>query len=172
MDDPSYNFRYACGYCKPIQQINKKEFLNAVWLHYVFFQPHAELVQLKSGFWETLQVELLACMHGKEIRAYLACSPAFNVSVKCLQEMFAIRYSDNGTNDRTKEEAVIISTGWITSRIANVSINCTNCFKYIVSALIIIVQVSARFIFRVQINLLEIYLVDTNQFSCEYLLVL
>ena len=108
MDNPSYNFRYACGYCKPIEQMNKDEFLHAVWLHYVFFQPHAELVQLRSGFWETLQVELLACAHSKELRAFLAYSQSFNVSVSCLQEMFAIRYSENGSNDRTKEEAVIM----------------------------------------------------------------
>ena len=37
----------------------------------------------------------------------LASSSAFNVGVEHLSDAFAVTYSDNGSNNRTKEEAIV-----------------------------------------------------------------
>ena len=61
MDD-DLDLRFECGYSKPSAQLtllDRQKLVNAVWLHYVFFLPHAELVQLQKGFCETLQLEAL-----------------------------------------------------------------------------------------------------------------
>ena len=81
--DKAFHFRFACGYTKPTHTIelkDKDEITNSIWLHHVLFQPYAELEQLRKGFQETLQVQLLVCLHGEEIRALLAFSTVFDVS--------------------------------------------------------------------------------------------
>ena len=48
---------FECGYNKPLTNIqlsHREEIVKVVWLHYVFFRPHAELDQLRKGFLETL----------------------------------------------------------------------------------------------------------------------
>ena len=105
------DFRFQSGYTKPAHNIELKDkdnFVRSIWLHHVLFQPYAELDQLRKGFQETLQLHLLACIHSEELRALLAYSTMFNVSVEYLQDMFVIQYSDNGSNNRTKEEAVVL----------------------------------------------------------------
>ena len=87
---------------------DKDEFVRSIWLHHVLFGPYAELDQLRKGFQETLQVGLLVCLHSEEVRALLASSTLFNVTLEYLQDSFAIQYSDNGSNNRTKEEAIIL----------------------------------------------------------------
>ena len=71
---------------------DKNEFINAIWLHYIFFSLHAELVQLRKGFRETLQVEMLACLHGKHIRNMLVPTRAFNPTPKLLVDEIVVNY--------------------------------------------------------------------------------
>ena len=59
-----------------------------------------------NTFQETLQIQLLVCVPGEEVRALLAYSTLFNVTLGYLQDAFAIQYSDNGSNKRTQEEAI------------------------------------------------------------------
>ena len=57
---PEYNFQFSCGYAKPTRSMtlaDKDEFIHAIWLHHVFFLPHAELEQLCKGFRDTLQMD-------------------------------------------------------------------------------------------------------------------
>lgn len=110
LSDNTFDFRFACGYTKPTHQIqlnDKEEFANSIWLHHVLFSPYAELEQLWKGFQETLQIQLLVCVHREAVRALLAYSALFNVTVVYLQDAFAIQYSDNGSNKRTQEEAIV-----------------------------------------------------------------
>ena len=109
LSDNAFHFRFACGYTKPTHQIqlnDKEEFAHSIWLHHVLFRPYAELEQLWKGFQETLQIQLLVCVPGEEVRALLAYSTLFNVTLGYLQDAFAIQYSDNGSNKRTQEEAI------------------------------------------------------------------
>ena len=108
LSNEAFDFRFACGYTKPTHQLVLKdasEIVHSVWLHYVLFCPHTELEQLRKGLLETLQVQLLVSLHDDGIRALLSL---FDVTVEYLQDMFVIQYSLNGSNDRTKEEAIII----------------------------------------------------------------
>lgn len=110
LSEDTFDFRFTCGYNKPTQQIelrDKYDLSRSIWLHHVLYNPHAEMEQLRKGFHETLRVHILICLHENEIRALLACSTVFDVTVSYLQESFAIQYSDNGSNNRTKEEAII-----------------------------------------------------------------
>jgi len=72
------------------------------------FHPHCELEQLRKGFRETLQVELLVCLHAKQIHGLLAASCIYDVTPEFFLDEFAINYSDPGSNKRTAEEAVIL----------------------------------------------------------------
>ena len=46
-----FNFLFYCGYSKPVTNTKHegKEDV-CVWLHFIFFYPHAELEQLQKGF--------------------------------------------------------------------------------------------------------------------------
>lgn len=106
-----FDFRFACGYTKNPQQIQlseKDNFIRSIWLHYVLFQPLAEIDQLRKGLLDTLQVRLLAITHGSKFRLLLAHSTVFDITAEYLQETFAIQYADNGSNKRTQEEAIIM----------------------------------------------------------------
>ena len=108
--DDELAFRFDCGYTKPTANIelsDREALVKAVWLHYVFFAPHAELEQLRKGLRDTLQVELLMCLHPREMHSFLVDSKDFDVTPYFL-DSFAVRYSDQGSNNRTSEEAVIL----------------------------------------------------------------
>lgn len=88
--------------------INDKEnIVRTVWLHFVLFQPHAELAQLRKGLCNTLQFELLIIQYPQEMRAVLAASDIFDVTAKILRDSFVVEFSPNGSNKRTKEEAIV-----------------------------------------------------------------
>ena len=98
---------------------------NAVWLHYTYFQPHAELQQLRKGFRDTLQMELLICIYPDDVRCLLFASTLFDVTTTFLNHSFITQYSDSGSNARTLKEAVILNwaeyitdcSGMITSQV-------------------------------------------------------
>ena len=104
--------RFDCGYMKPISQItlaDKGNLINTFWLHHVFFIPHAELLQLRMGFIETLQMEHLVSLHPDEMLSLLIATPAFDVSPGYLQDTFIINFSEHGNNNRTAEEALVLN---------------------------------------------------------------
>ena len=56
LQENDYDFRFNCGYSKPTPRIDiseKEELIRVVWLHYIFFLPHAELEQLRKGLRNT-----------------------------------------------------------------------------------------------------------------------
>ena len=81
--------------------------VHSIWLHFVLFQPHAELEQFREGLRSTLQFEHLVRNYSKEIWGLLESSDAFNVTPQFLCDSFVIQYSPNGSNNRTHEEAVV-----------------------------------------------------------------
>ena len=52
-------------------------------------------------------VELLVCTHPNELWGVLGASRVLKVTAKYLCGSFAIHYSDSGSNNRTREEAVV-----------------------------------------------------------------
>ena len=88
---------------------DKEEFIHAIWLHHVFFLPHAELEQLCKGFRDTLQVELIACVHGDLLHSVLASTQAFEPMSKHLIDEIVVAYSHEGSNNRTPEESIILN---------------------------------------------------------------
>ena len=110
MKEVNLDFVFNCGYAKPIAMAtveDKDDILRTVWLHYVLFQPHAELAQLRKGLYQTLQFELLSIRYPVEIRSLLAASTLFDITAKYLTDSFVLLFSPNGTNKRTKEEAIV-----------------------------------------------------------------
>ena len=81
--------------------------VRSIWLHFVLYHPHAELEQLREGLCNTLQAEHLMRTYSKEMWALLASSGAYNVSPKVLCDSFVTQFSDNGSNNRKYEEAVV-----------------------------------------------------------------
>lgn len=112
LNNDRFDFRFSCGYNKPTCSMSmgdKSAFVNASWLHYTFFQPHAELQQLRKGFRDTLQMELLICLHPDDVRSLLVPSTLFNVTPVFLLESFIVHHSEPGSNLRTLEEAVMLN---------------------------------------------------------------
>lgn len=112
LEEEEFDFRFDCGYTKPTCQIelsDREEIIKCLWLHYVFFRPHAELEQLKRGLRETLQLEALVDMHPEEMRSFLVASADFDITADYLLDSFIILYSQQGDNKRTAEEAVIMN---------------------------------------------------------------
>ncbi len=99
-----------CGYTKPTSQVKMadvKQLLAAVWLHFIKYHPHAELDQLKKGLSETLDFKMLIVMHPNCVWKLLASSSSYDVTPSCILDSFVIQYSLQGSNIRTKEEAII-----------------------------------------------------------------
>ena len=107
-----FDFHFNCGYSKPTRNMtidDKSTLINAIWLHYTFFQPHAELQELRKGFQDTLQMELLVCLYPDDIRSLLCACTMYGVTAAFLLDSFVTHYSDDGTNRRTLEEAVMLN---------------------------------------------------------------
>ncbi len=110
MGSDDFSFRFQCGYTKPVFRINledKEDITRCIWLHYVHFQVHAELDQLRKGLFETLQFELLTIRYPSEVWNMFAASEDFEVTPAFLCDSVLIDYSHNGSNNRTKEETII-----------------------------------------------------------------
>ena len=86
---------------------DKEDIVRTVWLHYVLFKPHAELTQLRKGLNQTLQFDIMLIQHPDEMRGVLVASTVFDVTSKYLCDAFAVQYSLSGSNNRTKEEAIV-----------------------------------------------------------------
>ena len=67
-----------------------------------------ELEQLRKGLLETLQIETFARSYPRELYGYLVGSTTFDVTPEYILDCFMIRYSDQGSNNRTREEAIIM----------------------------------------------------------------
>ena len=83
----------------------KAELLKAIWLHYVFFEAHAELQQFRKGFIETLQMEELLSLYPTEMRALLVPSD-HKITASHLLDLFTIDYSES-EEERDLEDKVI-----------------------------------------------------------------
>ena len=108
--DHSCEFLYTCGYTKATYQIKVKDvdqLIKCVWLHFVKFQPHVELEQLRRGLRNTLGMDALLTTHPECVWGMLVASDMFEITPDYLIESFVIIYSENGSNNRTKEEAVV-----------------------------------------------------------------
>lgn len=110
MGSENFDFIFNCGYTKPTALAtisDKDDIIRTVWLHFILFRPHAELAQLRKGMYQTLQFEILSISYPGEVKAVLAGSAVFDVTPKYLRESFMPCYSPNGSNKRTKEEAIV-----------------------------------------------------------------
>ena len=95
---------------------DSESLIRSIWLHYVFFQPHAALEQLRAGFCETLQIALITCTHPNKLYGILVASDAFDPTESDLIDDVMIKYSEEGSNNKKKEETLILFwTEFITS---------------------------------------------------------
>ena len=89
--DDELDFRFDCDYSKPpaqLQMSDRKKLVRAIWLHFVFFFPHAELTQLQKGLRKTLQLEGLISSYPKEVYSLLVPSNEFDVTPDFLIDEF------------------------------------------------------------------------------------
>ena len=101
VEDNELEIRFECGYTKPSSQItvsDREKIVKTIWLHYVYFSPHAELIQLRKGLRETLQLEALICVYHKEVHGFLVASSSFEVTSDFLTDSFVSHYSEQGGN--------------------------------------------------------------------------
>ena len=67
-------------------------------------QQHAELQQLKKGFRETLQMELLVCLHPDEIRALLVASSLYDVKAAFFHDHFVVSILNKVRMDKQQKK--------------------------------------------------------------------
>ena len=106
-----FDYLFMCGYTKATSQLKKADvtqLVATIWLHFVKFHPHAELKQLRNGLCETLGFNSLITLHPNSIWKLLASSTSFDVTSSYILDLFVIQYSHQGSNDRTKEEAIVL----------------------------------------------------------------
>ena len=109
--DKNLEMRFECGYQKPtisLQMSDRQELMKAVWLHFVYFLPLAELQQLRKGLRETLQLEMVFVQYPDEMHSFLASSSVFDVTADDIIDWFEVVYSERGSNKRRSEEAVFV----------------------------------------------------------------
>ena len=108
--DAITEFLLRCGLnpSKYMTITKKPELLKAIWLHFIFFEVHAELQQFKKGFRETLQMNIMICHNPMEMRALLV--PAdHKMTAKSLLDLFTVNYSEDDSK-RCLEDQVV--THW------------------------------------------------------------
>ena len=129
--DNELEIRFECGYTKPSSQItlfDREKIVKIIWLHYVYFSPHAELIQLRKGLRETLQLEALISVYHKEVHGFLVASSSFEVTPDFLTDSFVIHYSEQGGNKRIKEEGIILDWCEYVTECAGINNNYYACF--------------------------------------------
>jgi len=66
------------------------------------------MVQMRKGLCEALQLESFVQKYPKEMHCFLVASKSFDITSNYQLDSMLIRYSDDGGNNCTLEEAVII----------------------------------------------------------------
>jgi hypothetical protein len=107
-----YEFFMECGITKPVTSMrlgDKSMIISAVCLHYAILGSLAELEQLKRG----LQTAKLATLMDKHAHLFkeLFLHSHKPITADFIQDMFVTEYSDHGSNNRVKEEAIMMN--WV-----------------------------------------------------------
>lgn len=96
-----------CGYMKIPTMATYKQFARTIILHYVVYNYYAELSQLREGLLHTLEFFKVIEAHPTVIRSLLI--PGKNMlTAAIIQDLFKIEFSEEGSNNRKREETVIM----------------------------------------------------------------
>ena len=101
------SFIFDCGCSCQITMDNRLEVLEAVWKHLTHFAINAELTQLREGLRGVLNFGTLMDMHPAAVFTLLSMAHVTPVTADQLLDCFVVRYSDEGSNQRTTEETLM-----------------------------------------------------------------
>ena len=82
--------------------------MRTVWLHHTVCRVYGEIQQLKDGIVNTLNFNHIIASNPQAVRSLFVPSN-FHLTASFMQEEFIIEYSIDGSNDRVREEAVIMN---------------------------------------------------------------
>ena len=102
-----FSFLFDCGCACPLHMTNRDEVLEAVWLHATYFSIQAELSQLRAGLTEVLNFSQLLSASQAAVLKLLSAAERHEVTMDQLLELFVPRFSEDGSNLRIKEEALM-----------------------------------------------------------------
>ena len=108
----NFDFLIACGYTKAtslVKMTDVQQLVKAVWLHFVKFNIRVELEELRKGLRETLEFHKVVSTYPDCVWKFLVSSTTYNLTSSYLQSVFVIIYSDEGSNFRIHEEAIVFS---------------------------------------------------------------
>ena len=109
LDSEEFNFRFSCGVTQPTYHMKldeKEDVISGLCHHFTIYRSIAELDQLVEGL-QTLNFNCLMKNYPTLLK-----QPLQLLSANFIQDFFEVVYSDVGSNDRKREENIIIN--WIT----------------------------------------------------------
>ena len=129
---PKYEFILECGVTKPTAMMHlsdKATVISAVCLHYSVLGSLAELEQLRRGLQTTRFFALM--QNNVSLMKPLFIYQNKIITSDFIQDFFEVVYSEKGSNNRMKEEALMIN--WITylQLLEGLSVHLASYFSYI-----------------------------------------
>ena len=123
-----YEFVLECGVTKPVVMMHladKEKIISAVCLHYTVLGSLAELEQLRRGL-HTLRFSVLMESYPFLFKQhFLHCNTS--VTADFIQDLFHVDYSVPGSNNRVKEEAIIMN--WVSYLQDLEGMVCNCCYR-------------------------------------------
>lgn len=107
-----YEFLMECGITKPVMMMkldDRSTIISAACLHYAVLGSLAELEQLKRGL-QTAQLATLLDKHTNLFKELFLHSKKL-ITADFIQDLFIPHYSERGSNNRVKEEEIVMN--WI-----------------------------------------------------------
>ena len=113
LDSDEFNFRFSCGVTQPTYHMKldeKQDVISGLCRHFTIYRSIAKLDQLVEGL-QTLSFNCLMKNYPSLLKQIFK-APLQSLSANFIQDLFEVVYSDVGSNDRRREENIIIN--WIT----------------------------------------------------------
>ena len=107
-----YEFFMECGITKPVTSMrlgDKSTIISAVCLRYAVLGSLSELEQLKRGL-QTAKLAILMDKHPHLFKELFLDSHR-PITADFIQDLFVAEYSDHGSNNRVKEEVIMMN--WV-----------------------------------------------------------
>lgn len=129
IDSEEFQFRFECGFSAPSSALTvgeKEDIMKSLSLHYLIYANRAEIDQLMDGL-KTLGVLQLMQQHPSLFKPLLLSSAKPSLTSSQMVKLFQPIWSVAGSNQREKEELIILNWTTYLDETQGVLLNCARC---------------------------------------------